>query len=208
MVLPKELVASSVGLQVKAAGVMPRAGVVPPQIAAAKNAPPAASASPKAAPFPTTAKVFDLPDEEKPKPLEIFKPVAPPQIRRPIPLQDERPRLDDVKYVPKLVGPVEELREMTLIDWRRLGATPVMAASKVKEKISLLERQSFGQKIAGIKAWQESEVNKLYLEIGRESLAKGVSADQIISERVSAGKTTLTGDDYRAAMELNRSLRY
>jgi hypothetical protein len=208
MVLPKELVASSVGLQVKAVGVMPRAGVAPPQIAAAKSAPPAASASSKVVSFPTAAKIFDLSDEEKPKPLEIFKPIAPPQVRRPIPPQDKRPRLDDVKYVPKLVGPVEELREMTLIDWRRLGSTPAMAASKVKEKISLLERQSFGQKIAGIKAWQESEVNKLYLEISRESLAKGVSADQIITERVSAGKTTLTGDDYRAVMELNRSLRY
>jgi hypothetical protein len=151
---------------------------------------------------------FDLPEEEKPKPLQIFKQVSPQQIRRPVPQRDNRPRLDDVKYVPKLVGPVEELREMTLVDWRRLNANPALAAEKVKEKIGLLERESFTKKLDGIKAWQESEVNKIYLEIGRESLQKGLSVDKIIASRSAAGQPAITFEEYRAIMELNRYLRY
>jgi hypothetical protein len=162
------------------------------------------------APAPAKLSPLTMPEleEEKPKPLQIFKPVSPPQVRRPALPRDNRPRLDDVKYVPRLVGPVEELREMTLIDWRRLAASPAAAGEKIKEKIGILEREAFSKRIAGIKAWQESEVNKLYLEIGRESLQKGVPVDKVIAERVSAGKPTLTSEEYRAIMGLNRSLRY
>lgn len=157
---------------------------------------------------PLEAKKISAQVEEKPKPLEIFKPVVPPVVRRPIPQKNTRPRLDDVKYVPKLIGPVEELREMTLVDFRRLNSDPSVAAAKVKEKINLLEKESVTKKIAGIRAWQESEVSRLYLEISRESLTKGVPVNQVISLRASAGKPTLTADEYQAVMELNRALRY
>jgi hypothetical protein len=144
--------------------------------------------------------------EEKPKPLQVFKPAAP--VRRPIPKRVDRPRLDDVKYAPKLVGPVEELREMTLVDFRRLSPDPRAAILKIREKINLLEKESITKKIAGIRAWQESEVPRLYLEISRESLTKGVPVNQVISILSSAGKSTLTNDEYQAVMELNRVLRY
>ena len=144
---------------------------------------------------------------EKPKPLEIFKQVTP-LVRRPIPQKETRPRLEDIKYVPKLVGPAEELSEMTLVDFRRLSSDPREAVSRIKEKINLLEKESISKKIAGMKAWQESETAKLYLEISRESLAKGMPANKIIAERVSAGRPTLTHDEYQAIMELNRNLRY
>ena len=210
MDVPEELIAPPVGMQVKAAGELPKISKAPPVMEKSlPSAPPAPVKKeiPAAPPRPTKTP-FDLPEEEKPKPLQIFKPISPQQVRRPTPPRDNRPRLDDVKYVPKLVGPVEELREMTLVDWRRLNTNPVLAAEKVKEKLGLLERETFTKKIAGIKAWQESEVNKLYLEIGRESLQKGLPVDKVIASRLAEGKPAITVEEYRAIMELNRSLRY
>ena len=211
MVVPSELVAPPVGVQLKAAGELPKISKVPPPSIVEKSlmsVPPTIQKETPTLPSRPVKAPFDLPEEEKPKPLQIFKQISPQQIRRPVPQRDNRPRLDDVKYVPKLVGPVEELREMTLVDWRRLNANPVLAAEKVKEKIGLLERESFTKKLDGIKAWQESEVNKIYLEIGRESLQKGLSVDKIIASRSAAGQPAITFEEYRAIMELNRYLRY
>lgn len=146
--------------------------------------------------------------EGVPKPLQILKPSPPPAIRRPPSVRDNRPRLDDVKYVPKLVGPIEELREMTLVDFRRFGSDPKVATQKIKDKLNLLERESITKKIDGVKAWQDSEINKLYKEISREILLKGVPVSQVVSLRTSANKPTLSMEEYQAVMELNRSLRY
>jgi len=49
------------------------------------------------------------------------------------------------------------------------GEPPQEAISKIKEKIDLLGEDSLVKKAGGIKAWKESEVNKLYLELGEES---------------------------------------
>ncbi|MBI5072130.1 hypothetical protein HZB93_04590 [Candidatus Falkowbacteria bacterium] len=211
MAVPEELMAPPVGVRLGAAGITPKVFAAPraPSTQEITSSETAGRESGVSSALPARTKTpFDLPEEEKPKPLQILKPSAPTRVRRPMPQQDNRPRLDDVKYVPKLVGPVEELREMTVIDWRRLGANPAAAAAKVKEKIDLLEREDFAKKIAGTKAWQESEVNKLYLEIGRESMEKGLSVDKIIAEREKTGQITISAEEYRAIMNLNRALRY
>ena len=211
MAVPEELMAPPVGVRLGAAGITPKIFAAPrapsPQeIVPSETAGREGGVS--SVPPARTKPPFDLPEEEKPKPLQILKPSIPARVRRPMQQQDNRPRLDDVKYVPKLVGPIEELKEMTVIDWRRLGANPAAAAAKVKEKIDLLEREDFAKKIAGTKAWQESEVNKLYLEIGRESMVKGLPVDKIIAEREKAGQITISAEEYRAIMNLNRALRY
>jgi hypothetical protein len=208
--LPEELVAPPVGTQVKAAGKLPEISKAPTTIegSSPSTSPPVAKETP-AVPLQKKKTTLDLPEGDRPKPLQIFKPVSPPQVRRrPIQQKDNRPLLDDVKYTPKLIGPIEELREMTLVDWRRFSPDPALAAEKIKEKIALLEKEAFSKKIAGIKAWQESEVNKLYLEIGRESLQKGLPVDKIIADRQGVGKPAITVEEYGALMNLNRSLRY
>jgi len=144
----------------------------------------------------------------EPKPLQVFKPVSIP-IRRPPPVfRKDQPRLDDIKYIPKIIGPIDELRDMTLVNFRRLGASPEEAVAKIKEKLDILERDSVIKRIAGIKAWQEAEVTKIYLEISRDCLSKGASADQIISLREASERPTLTAEEYKAVLELNKFLRY
>ena len=57
----------------------------------------------------------------------------------------------------KLTGPVEELRAITLVDFRRLSRDPSEAAMKIKDKIDLLTGESFEKRSAGIAAWTASE---------------------------------------------------
>lgn len=121
---------------------------------------------------------------------------------------DSKRRMDDVKYVPKLVGPVEELGEMNLINFRRLSQNPVVAANKIKEKLGFLEEEGYDKKLAGIKAWRQSPVNSLYLLIAQESINKKISIDEVINQRMSVGGDCLTRDEIEAIMELNKDLRF
>ena len=128
-------------------------------------------------------------------------------VRRSI-IADGKKRMDDVKYVPKLMGPIEELGDMSLINFRRLNQNPAIAVNKIKEKLGFLEEEGFDKKLAGIKAWRQSPVNSLYLTIAQESINNKTSIDEIISQRTNTEKDSLTNDEIEAIMELNKSLRF
>ena len=121
---------------------------------------------------------------------------------------DGKLKMEDVKYVPKLLGPIDELREMDLVNFRRLAQIPAEIAEKIKEKLGFLEEESYKQRVAGIKAWRESPVNKLYLTIGQESIVNNKSVETIISERQNEGKDYLTNQEFEAIMTLNKDLRF
>ncbi|MEK9183052.1 MAG: hypothetical protein AAB849_00905 [Patescibacteria group bacterium] len=118
-----------------------------------------------------------------------------------------RSKMEDVAYKPRLVGPVEELREMTIVDFRRLSPQVKVTADKIYAKIELLAEESYEKKIAGIKAWQESEVNKMYLGLLNESVDAAKPVQKMIEERQGAGRPTLTYEEFKTVMELNRRLR-
>lgn len=205
--VPPELIAPPAAMQARVSTVAPPKPSPPPEEPARAAPIPEPSRKIEPAGIIPPASVKRVRNENEPKPFQILKPATAP-ARRPVPLKDNRPRLDDIKYIPKLVGPVEELREMTMVDFRRLDNNPEVATAKIAEKIRLLEKDSLSQKIAGIKAWHDSEISKLYLEISRESISKGIPAGQIISLRLSAGRPALTEAEYKAVMNLNRVLRY
>ncbi|MFA6228189.1 MAG: hypothetical protein WC668_03295 [Patescibacteria group bacterium] len=125
-----------------------------------------------------------------------------------LPRPTSRPNLDDVKFNKKLMGPIEELENMTLIDFRRLSPDPKVVTAKLKEKIDLLEKEYFGKKIEGIAAWHKNEVSKFYRLLGQAAMAEGKDIEMVIKERLTAGKPTLSLDEFHAVMELNRNLRY
>ena len=119
----------------------------------------------------------------------------------------DKTMVESVSNKPKIYGPSDELRSISLIDWRRWG-TSQEAILKVQGKIDLLAEDSLIKKDEGIKAWKESEVNKLYLEIGEESINKGKSIEETINERQKEGKKTLTKEEFNAVVELNQKLRF
>jgi len=115
--------------------------------------------------------------------------------------------VESITNQPKIYGPSDELRSISLIDWRRWG-TSQEAILKIQEKINLLAEDSLVKKAKGIKSWKESEINKLYLEIGEESINKGKSIEETISGRQKEGRKTLTEEEFNAVVELNRKLRF
>ena len=121
---------------------------------------------------------------------------------------DGRVKMEDVKYVPKLTGPIDELREMSLLNFRRLSGNPRDAVLKIKKKIGFLEEESYTKRFEGIKAWRQSPVNKLYLEIGQDSIINKMPVDAIIEKRRLARKPVLSFEEFKAVMDLNKDLRY
>lgn len=155
-------------------------------------------------------------DPELTERVEGIKPVAaePPKPVQPAPLAavkapvaPAKPVVSDVKFAHKLTGPVEELQSITVKDFRRLSRAPKEATLKIKDKIDLLENQSFEMRTQGIKAWHESESNRTYLEMLRRSL-EGVPILQVIAALQDENKPVLTREEFEAIMELNRDLRF
>lgn len=127
-------------------------------------------------------------------------PAAPPPV-------SEKPSMTDIQTAPKLTGPVEELRQMRLEDFRRLSKDPREATLKIKDKIDLLEDLGFEKKTEGIRAWNDSAVNKLYLDILRRGL-EGKPVPEVIAELEARKEPTLSKAEFDALMELNRKLRF
>lgn len=138
-----------------------------------------------------------------------FKPIIQPTaFKKPVVKPTERPKIEDVKFRPRSLGPVEEIGSLTLTDFRRLAATPKEAAEKVLEKIKILEQESFSQFIAATKAWQQSEVYWLYLELGQQSMESKKPMTEIIAARSASQQPTLTEAEFEAVSDLNKKLRH
>jgi len=114
---------------------------------------------------------------------------------------------EEIKVTPKIYGPIDELRALKLFDWRRWGG-PEEATSRILEKINMLTEESLSRGAEGKKAWRESEVYRLYLEIGAEAMDQGVDIKNVIKKRQEAGEPVLTEEEFEAIGRLNEHLRY
>jgi len=106
------------------------------------------------------------------------------------------------------VGPVDEIRQLSLKEFRRLGANPREAAERLLEKIGLLEDESLIKKAAGIKAWHESEVYQAYLSIGAVSMSQKKPVEQVIREFRAVDNPYLAPEEFNVVADLNRKLSY
>lgn len=119
----------------------------------------------------------------------------------------QKPLMQDVKPVPRLTGPVEELRAITIVDFRRLSKDPGEAVVKIKDKIDTLAEQSYTRRNEGIAAWTASEVVRTYLELMGEGL-NGLPLKDAVAARQAAKKPYLTPEEFQAVAGLMRQLRY
>ena len=116
--------------------------------------------------------------------------------------------MEDVKFVPRTMGPIEELRFMTLSVFRRLSLEPEQRSKTILTKIKMLEEENYKQKMQAIKAWRESPVNRLYLDMGAHSISEGKSIQMIIDERKNSDLEYLEENEFNSILELNKELRY
>jgi len=123
-------------------------------------------------------------------------------------MQDITPSSAVGPRMPQVMGPLDELRAFSLEEFHRLSPDPVEAAKHVYDKVQLLELESVDKKAQGIRAWQQSPINQLYISMGNECLEKSVAVGDIIMQRNAAKKPTLTKEEFSAVSDLNRRLRF
>ncbi|MDP3836504.1 MAG: hypothetical protein Q8Q67_00090 [bacterium] len=127
---------------------------------------------------------------------------------RPAASSEHRPKMDDVKLKPKVMGPIEELRYLDLVNFRRLGASPKEITSKVVTKIRLLEKDGYDRMVEGVKAWRQSPVNRLYVRITHEAVVKGIPLREAVASREAEQKEVLTMEEIEAIVAMNNSLMF
>lgn len=134
------------------------------------------------------------------------------KIKKPLMRQSFPPagkvKVEDVKFVPKLMGPIDELREMDLTNFRRLDNDPNTRINIIQGKLNFLEEENYARKLAGVKAWRQSPVYQIYLAMGQGSLQEKAAIGQIAEKWKQSGKDYLTIEEFNAVMELNKCLRF
>jgi len=125
---------------------------------------------------------------------------------RPVPAPSPRPVMHDIKPMPKVMGPIEELQFLDLVNFRRLGSDSGEAVNKIFAKIKLLEKDGYDRMVLGVKAWRQSPVNHLYLRLGQEAIAKGQPFKEILAAKKKAGLDSLSPEEISAIISLNSKL--
>lgn len=150
------------------------------------------------------------------KPLPVSDYAAPAEqviIKRPDAIKAQakpegKPKMEDVKFMPKVFGPVDELQYMDLANFRRLAKNPANIIEKIRKKINLLEEDSFIKRLEGIKAWRGNPINRMYLRMGQASISENKPINAIIEEWQTAGRECLNNQEFEAVTDLNRELRF
>lgn len=115
----------------------------------------------------------------------------------------KKPRIKE-----RVVGPIEELRQLDFKTWQLLPGSVGSKVARLREKFNLLTEQSYNQRAAGIKAWRQSPLYRLYVEIGQESMEKGIAYQEVIKRGQRESRVTLTIEEFHALADLNKSLRF
>ncbi len=114
-------------------------------------------------------------------------------------------KMTDVKRV-KITGPVDELKYMDLVNFRRLSENPEESFSKLSQKLQVLEEIDYAKMLEGIKAWRQSPINRLYLKIFSQASEDGITIDESIEKLKQSGKDYLKKEEIDALVNFNKSL--
>ncbi len=167
------------------------------------------------------------PSAPPPQPVvpSLAQPARPPQFQvkelrpaptmvRPRPVGTERIQLQDIRTAQRpaprgrTVGPVDELQNLTLEEFRSLGGDIRTAARKLKDKFDALAKESYSLRVQGIVGWRQSPLFKLYLNIGGESMNSRQPISAVIGQRQQRGEPVLTDQEFSVIADLNRLLRF
>jgi hypothetical protein len=160
--------------------------------------PPIVPARPIVAPTPRVAKSIPNIQTSPLRPIASSRPVAVSSSSKTI--------MHDVKPIPKVMGPIEELQFLDLLNFRRLGKTPAEITAKIFSKIKLLEAEGYDKMVAGVHAWRQSPVNRLYLKMGQEAMNKGITIKDFAAASEKDNKNYLKLEEIEAILVMNSKL--
>ncbi|MBN2884682.1 hypothetical protein JXE04_02030 [Patescibacteria group bacterium] len=127
---------------------------------------------------------------------------------RPSAGSDFKTKIEDVKLRPKVMGPLEELRYLDLVNFRRLGANPKEITNKITNKIHLLEKDGYDHMVEGVKAWRQSPVNRLYVRLVQEAIISDMTLREAIADKQSKSKDSLSIEEIEAIVSMNNKLMF
>ncbi|HNV97286.1 MAG TPA: hypothetical protein PKL13_03130 [bacterium] len=116
--------------------------------------------------------------------------------------------MNDVKQKPKIISPVEELGEMNINIFRRISNNPIESTQRIMNVINAFGKESILKKAAAIKNWRKSEVYKIYLMLGRESMERGIPVSKIIEQKAISNEKTITLEEFQAISDLNKKIKF
>lgn len=114
----------------------------------------------------------------------------------------------DIKPPKRLLNPIDELRAMTLVDWRRLSPDASVRVQKIRGKIEAAGADGAPEKLRAISAIQESEPIKIYREILRASIFQQQSFAEAATARQENNLPTLDTAEEEAIRSLLDAIRY
>ncbi len=89
--------------------------------------------------------------------------------------------MQDIVSTEKVMGPVEELKYVSLTDFRRLSKNPVEAAKRLGQKFVNLKEESYLLFLQALSAWRTSPLFQDYLRAVLISLQKGIPLEAVVT---------------------------
>ncbi len=129
-------------------------------------------------------------------------------VPRPVSDSGSKKKIEDIRVAPKVMGPIDELRYLDIINFRRLSEDPREATLKIKKKIELLEKEGYDKKIQAIMAWKKSPVNRLYILLGQEAVSHGTGIQSLVEKKLEKNQNSLSWEEVKAIMKLNSDLSF
>ena len=120
-----------------------------------------------------------------------------------------KPRIDDVaRPAARLTGPIQELQNMSLPEFRRLSKDPDEAARKILEKIETLAKESFERRAEGVQSWQSCALQRSYVSLVGAAFAAGKPVGVLAEEKHAADANILSPAEISSILSLNSQLHY
>jgi len=105
---------------------------------------------------------------------------------------------------PRVMGPVEEIGNLSIVDFRRLGTTVEERKQKLIAKFDIIKKESYLIYMDAMTTWYQSPLYRSYQTTIRLALEKG----QTIAELLSREKDGLRPDEMLAIAEVNKILDF
>lgn len=112
----------------------------------------------------------------------------------------------DVLSKPHVYSPIDELRFMTIKNFRNLSKDPEQAINFVLKKIESVITDDFSKKVEAIAAWKQNPINRMYLDVCKIGLMEAKPASKVLSEKQKEDVDFLSNTEFETIIKLNKIL--
>jgi|GEM_PF-5982781 len=141
----------------------------------------------------------------KPAVKESARPVAP--IDNYQRTESGKIKMDDIRGLPPVFTPVDEIRYLTVKNFRQLNADSDQAATTIKKKINALAAEGYEKKVAGLQAWKASPVNRQYVDAYQTAISEGKNIAAVLKRKKQDNPEFINEAEFEAILRLNQEMK-